>query len=64
MGLVVSLEGKKSAGPSIDPLVRLTATGMDRVNQLILHRVGSDVALIPEIASTSSILGASACGPC
>ncbi len=51
MGLVIPLEGAKSATPSIDPLVRLTASGMDRVNQLILHRVGSDVALIPEIAS-------------
>jgi octaprenyl-diphosphate synthase len=44
------MDGKPSAGPSIDPLVRLTADGMDRVNQMILARVGSDVALIPEIA--------------
>ena len=44
------MDGKPSAGPSIEPLVALTADGMDRVNQLILARVGSDVALIPEIA--------------
>jgi octaprenyl-diphosphate synthase len=44
------MDGKPSAGPSIDPLVHLTAEGMDRVNQMILARVGSDVALIPEIA--------------
>ncbi|MFO1147737.1 MAG: polyprenyl synthetase family protein [Alsobacter sp.] len=50
MGVVLSIDGKPSAGPSIDPLVRLTAEGMDRVNQMILARVGSDVALIPEIA--------------
>lgn len=50
VGVVISLDGKPSAGPSIEPLLRLTADGMDRVNQLILARVGSDVALIPEIA--------------
>ncbi|WP_406856624.1 polyprenyl synthetase family protein [Alsobacter sp. KACC 23698] len=55
MGVVVSLDGKQpsvsSAGaPSIEPLVKLTAQGMERVNQLILARVGSDVLLIPEIA--------------
>ncbi|WP_425352995.1 polyprenyl synthetase family protein [Alsobacter soli] len=55
MGVVVSLDGKQpSAGgagaPSIEPLVKLTAPGMERVNQLILARVGSDVMLIPEIA--------------
>jgi octaprenyl-diphosphate synthase len=44
------LDGKPSSGPSIEPLVALTMDGMDRVNQLILARVGSDVALIPEIA--------------
>jgi octaprenyl-diphosphate synthase len=50
VGLVVSFDGKTPASPSIEPLVRLAAPGMDRVNQLILQRVGSDVLLIPEIA--------------
>ncbi|WP_293859771.1 polyprenyl synthetase family protein [uncultured Alsobacter sp.] len=44
------MDGKPSSAPSIDALVRLTAGGMDKVNQLILARVGSDVMLIPEIA--------------
>jgi octaprenyl-diphosphate synthase len=50
VGLVVSFDGKPQQAPSIEPLVRLVAPGMDRVNQLILQRVGSDVLLIPEIA--------------
>jgi octaprenyl-diphosphate synthase len=50
VGVVLSMDGKPSAGPSIDPLVGLTADGMERVNQIILNRVGSDVMLIPEIA--------------
>ena len=50
VGVVVSMDGKPSSGPSIDPLVGLTADGMERVNQIILNRVGSDVMLIPEIA--------------
>jgi octaprenyl-diphosphate synthase len=50
VGVVISMDGKPSAGPSIEPLLRLTGEGMERVNQLILARVGSDVALIPEIA--------------
>ncbi len=50
MGIVLNMDGKPSSAPSIDALVRLTAGGMDKVNQLILARVGSDVMLIPEIA--------------
>jgi octaprenyl-diphosphate synthase len=49
VGIVLSLDGKApSAG--IDALARLCADGMDRVNHLILSRVGSDVRLIPEVA--------------
>jgi octaprenyl-diphosphate synthase len=44
------MDGKPSAAPSIEPLVSLTAPAMERVNTLILSRVGSDVMLIPEIA--------------
>ena len=50
MGIVIPMDGKPSDAPSIEPLLKLTADGMGRVNQLILSRVGSDVALIPEIA--------------
>ena len=50
MGVVVPMDGKPSAAPSIEPLVSLTAPAMERVNTLILSRVGSDVMLIPEIA--------------
>ena len=51
MGLVVSLDGKPSQpAPGIDTLVGLVAPGMERVNQQIIARVGSDVMLIPEIA--------------
>ena len=50
MGIVIPMDGKPSDAPSIEPLLKLTADGMERVNQLILSRAGSDVALIPEIA--------------
>ncbi len=51
MGVVVPLEeSKKRPGASIEPLVRLTREPMDRVNEIILTRAGSNVAMIPEIA--------------
>lgn len=50
MGVVVSLE-EKNAGAGIDRLVRLTAADMERVNQTILSRTGSDVTMIPEVAN-------------
>ena len=49
MGVVVSLEGKPV--PSLEPLLALSKSGMERVNQLILSRVGSDVEMIPEVAN-------------
>ena len=49
MGIVLSLDGQ-SASAGLDPLGDLVAEDMGRVNALILSRVGSDVALIPEIA--------------
>jgi octaprenyl-diphosphate synthase len=36
--------------PSLDPLLALTATGMNAVNAVILERMQSKVALIPELA--------------
>ena len=50
MGVVLPFDDKTGSAPSIDPLMRLVAPGMERVNQLIIGKIGSDVALIPEIA--------------
>jgi octaprenyl-diphosphate synthase len=36
--------------PSIEPLIRLAAADMQRVNATILARTGSDVTMIPEVA--------------
>ena len=36
--------------PSLDPMIALTATGMNAVNAVILERMQSKVALIPELA--------------
>ncbi len=51
MGLVIPLDERLEDEPSIDPLVRLVSGDMARVNQLILAKAGSDVALIPEVAN-------------
>jgi octaprenyl-diphosphate synthase len=51
LGVVVQIEnGKRTAGASIEPLLRLTRHAMERVNGLIVDRAGSDVSMIPEIA--------------
>ena len=52
MGLVVPLdEGKKKGSAKIEPLVDLVTADMNRVNELILSKAGSDVAMIPEVAN-------------
>ena len=51
MGAVISLEDDRAGQPSIEPLVRLVSADMKRVNQLILSKAGSDVAMIPEVAN-------------
>ncbi|QLC25849.1 polyprenyl synthetase family protein [Parasphingopyxis algicola] len=38
------------APPSLDPMIALVAADMNRVNQVILDRMQSDVPLIPELA--------------
>ena len=44
LGVVVPLEeSKRKAGASIQPLVKLTRRAMERVNELILQRAGSEV---------------------
>ena len=51
MGVVIPLEEKKKdKGASIDALLQLTREDMGGVNELILSRAGSDVAMIPEVA--------------
>ena len=47
---VASPVRETSAKASIDPIVKLTAPDMGKVNALILSMAGSNVALIPEIA--------------
>ena len=50
MGVVVPLDEKpKDSG--IDALTALVAPDMERVNQTILSRTGSEVTMIPEVAN-------------
>ncbi|CAN7198148.1 polyprenyl synthetase family protein [Rhizobium leguminosarum] len=51
MGVVIPLEESKNKLASIRPLVDLTRADMERVNQLILSKAGSDVQMIPEVAN-------------
>lgn len=50
MGVVIPLEESKNRLASVKPLVDLTKADMERVNQLILSKAGSDVQMIPEVA--------------
>lgn len=49
-GVVISFEEKKPETASIKPLMELVSDDMQKVNQLILSKTGSDVAMIPEVA--------------
>lgn len=51
VGVVVQLGDAKVGEPSIDGLVGLVAADMERVNQLIISKAGSDVTMIPEVAN-------------
>lgn len=51
MGVVISLEEGMNRQASVKPLVDLTKGDMERVNQLILSKAGSDVQMIPEVAN-------------
>ena len=48
MGVVVSLEGERS--PSLAPLTTLVADDMRAVNELVVRRMHSPVAMIPQLA--------------
>ena len=50
MGVVISLEDKGKE-PGLASLSGLAAPDLERVNQVILSRAGSDVAMIPEVAN-------------
>ena len=50
MGVVIPLAEGRPAQASIAPLLELTREDMQRVNQLILSKTGSDVEMIPEVA--------------
>ncbi|WP_294532902.1 polyprenyl synthetase family protein, partial [uncultured Rhodoblastus sp.] len=50
MGLVIPFDDK-AGDPGLEALVALVAADMNRVNQTILARTGSDVAMIPEVAN-------------
>ena len=49
-GVVIPLD-EKAKEPRIDTLVGLVAGDMERVNQTILSRTGSQVTMIPEVAN-------------
>ncbi len=50
VGIVVELDGKRGKKPSFDELTAIVADDMKRVNQQILKRMESPVALIPQLA--------------
>jgi octaprenyl-diphosphate synthase len=50
LGVVVALGEKGRPEANIDELVKLAAGDMEKVNDLILKRTGSDVEMIPELA--------------
>lgn len=50
MGIVVELENKRGKKPTFDVLTAIVAEDMALVNQLILKRMESPVALIPQLA--------------
>jgi octaprenyl-diphosphate synthase len=50
VGIVIPLD-EKAPGRGIQALVGLVAASMERVNQVILSRTASDVAMIPEVAN-------------
>ncbi len=50
MGVVVSLEGGRNKKPSLTPLMTLVAEDLRAVNELIIRRMDSPVAMIPQLA--------------
>lgn len=50
MGIVVNLEDGRDRKPSLEPLIELVADDLTAVNELIVQRMDSPVALIPQLA--------------
>ncbi len=50
LGIVVNLEDERDARPSLDALTALVAEDLKAVNQLVIKRMDSPVALIPQLA--------------
>jgi octaprenyl-diphosphate synthase len=50
LAVILPFEESASERALIAPLVEATASGMERVNRLVVDRTSSDVALIPEVA--------------
>ena len=50
MGIVVSLDEGRDRRPTLDRLTALVADDLKRVNELIVRRMDSPVALIPQLA--------------
>lgn len=51
MGVAVSLDDESNRKPSLDPLLALVADDLQAVNRVIIERMDSPVALIPQLAS-------------
>ncbi|WP_421853263.1 polyprenyl synthetase family protein [Oricola sp.] len=51
MGVVVALDENRKEASGIGKLVSLVGPGMERVNELILSKAGSNVEMIPEVAN-------------
>ncbi|MDA0998307.1 MAG: polyprenyl synthetase family protein [Proteobacteria bacterium] len=51
MGVVVSIEEERDKRPSLDELQRLVADDLKAVNDVIVRRMHSPVALIPQLAA-------------
>ena len=50
MGVVISLDGKRESRPGLDALDALVADDMRAVNEVIVRRMDSTVAMIPALA--------------
>ena len=52
MGIVIPLEDReKKEAAGLESLLELIAPDLERTNQLIIQRTGSDVTTIPEVAN-------------
>jgi len=51
VGIVVPLEDREKKAAGLESLLELIRPDLERTNQLILQRMGSDVTTIPEVAN-------------